>query len=183
MKETMECLFHAEQIASMLHDLAGNVDRKNPEGEICLVGIRKRGVPLSHRLKQHLIDIRERVVDLGVLDITLYRDDLGLRSDQPVVRRTEIDFDVTDKTIILVDDVLFTGRTARAALDALIDFGRPKSIQLAILIDRGHRQLPIQADFVGEKVKTAFDDLVLVRLKETDGEDIVLIQKGTRGRA
>ncbi len=112
---------------------------------------------------------------MGILDITLYRDDLTLIAPQPVVHKTEIDFDITDKHIVLVDDVLYTGRTVRAALDALIDFGRPKSIQLAVLIDRGHRELPIRADYVGKNIPTAGNEMVEVRLAEVDGIDEVVI--------
>ena len=112
---------------------------------------------------------------MGALDITLYRDDLTLISQQPVVHKTEIDFDTNDKNVILVDDVLYTGRTIRAALDALIDFGRPKLIQLAVLVDRGHRELPVRADFVGKNIPTAKNETVEVRLSEVDGKDEVII--------
>ncbi len=172
-----ESLFGPQQIVEMLHEIASQIQRRNPGRELAFVGIRARGVPLAHRLQTILEQEYSRRTFFGILDITLYRDDLSLRSVSPVIRQTQIDFDVTDKTIVVVDDVLFTGRTVRAALDALVDFGRPESIQLAVLIDRGHRQLPIQADFVGTQVQTAFEDRVRVLLKETDGEDGVTIQR------
>jgi pyrimidine operon attenuation protein/uracil phosphoribosyltransferase len=122
--------------------------------------------------------IEKEAVPVGILDITLYRDDLTLVAAQPVVHKTEIDFDITDKNLVLVDDVLYTGRTIRAALDALIDFGRPKSVQLAVLIDRGHRELPIRADYAGKNIPTAQKETVEVRLEESDGVDeVVIIEK------
>jgi len=142
-----------------------------------LVGIRSRGVPLAHRLAAKLGSIEGTPPPVGLLDINLYRDDLSRIGDHPVIRKTEIPFDVDDAAIVLVDDVLFTGRTIRAALDNLIDLGRPRLIQLAVLVDRGHRELPIRADFVGKNVPTAAKELVEVRLQETDGEDEVVIVK------
>ena len=143
--------------------------------ELCLIGIRNRGVFLAHRLAECIKKIENTDIPVGALDITLYRDDLTLISQQPVVHKTEIDFDINDKNVILVDDVLYTGRTIRAALDALIDFGRPKLIQLAVLVDRGHRELPVRADFVGKNIPTAKNETVEVRLSETDGKDDVII--------
>lgn len=143
--------------------------------DLSLIGIRKRGVFLAHRLAECIKKIENTDVPVGALDITLYRDDLTLISQQPVVHKTEIDFDINDKNVILVDDVLYTGRTIRAALDALIDFGRPKLIQLAVLVDRGHRELPVRADFVGKNIPTAKNETVEVRLLETDGKDEVII--------
>lgn len=146
--------------------------------DLYLAGIRNRGVYLAQRIAQCIKDIEQADVPVGALDITLYRDDLTLVAAQPVVHKTEIDFDITDKNVVLVDDVLYTGRTIRAALDALIDLGRPKSIQLAVLVDRGHRELPIRADFVGKNIPTAQNEAVEVRLKETDGKDeAVIIEK------
>lgn len=142
---------------------------------LCLVGIRNRGAYLAKRLADCIKGIEGQDVPVGVLDITLYRDDLTLIAAQPVVRKTEIGFDINDKNLVLVDDVLYTGRTVRAALDALVDFGRPKSIQLAVLIDRGHRELPIRADYVGKNIPTANNETVELRLDEVDGVDEAVI--------
>ena len=142
---------------------------------LCIVGIRNRGVYLAERIAECVKKIEGVNIPTGALDITLYRDDLALASGQPLVRKTEIDFDINDKNLVLVDDVLYTGRTIRAALDALIDFGRPKSIQLAVLVDRGHRELPIRADFVGKNIPTSNKESVEVKLEETDGIDEVVI--------
>jgi len=145
---------------------------------LCLVGIRNRGAYMAKRLSDCIEAIDKAIVPVGILDITLYRDDLTLIAQQPLVHKTEIDFDITDKNIVLVDDVLYTGRTVRAALDALVDFGRPKSIQLAVLIDRGHRELPIRADYVGKNVPTSQKETVEVRLAEVDGSDeVVIVEK------
>lgn len=143
--------------------------------ELCLVGIRNRGVYLAKRLAECIKKIEGVDIDVGILDITLYRDDLTLISSQPVVHKTEINFDINNKNLVLVDDVLYTGRTIRSALDALIDFGRPKSIQLAVLVDRGHRELPIRADYAGKNIPTAQKETVEVHLKESDGADEVII--------
>jgi pyrimidine operon attenuation protein / uracil phosphoribosyltransferase len=153
-------------------------DNKGTEN-MAIIGIKARGAPLAQRIAEIINQIEETKLPVGSMDITLYRDDIQTKLEQPLVQKTEIDFDVVDKTIILVDDVLFTGRTIRAALDQIIDFGRPKSIQLAVLIDRGHRELPIRADYVGKNIPTAFDDLVEVKIKETDGEDSVGVIKKT----
>jgi pyrimidine operon attenuation protein/uracil phosphoribosyltransferase len=142
-----------------------------------LVGIRNRGVPLSRRLAKRLEEIEGTRPPTGILDINLYRDDLSRIGPNPVLRRTEIPFDVDDTCVVLVDDVLYTGRTIRAALDGLMDLGRPKMIQLAVLVDRGHRELPIRADFVGKNVPTSVHELVEVLLEETDGLDEVVIAK------
>ena len=140
---------------------------------IVLVGIRQRGVPLAGRLQAYLNEIEGSSIPLGILDITLYRDDLSRRQDQPVVHTTDVPFDLTEKHVVLVDDVLYTGRTIRAAMDALIDLGRPATIQLAVLIDRGHRELPIRADYVGKNVPTARSELVEVKVREIDQADRV----------
>ncbi|MFC1657815.1 bifunctional pyr operon transcriptional regulator/uracil phosphoribosyltransferase PyrR [Candidatus Omnitrophota bacterium] len=146
--------------------------------ELCLIGIRNRGAYLARRLADCIAAIEAKQIPVGILDITLYRDDLTLFAPQPVVHKTEIDFDINNKNIVLVDDVLYTGRTVRAALDALVDFGRPKSTQLAVLIDRGHRELPIRADYVGKNIPTAASETVEVRLEEADGRDeVVIVQK------
>ena len=142
---------------------------------LAIVGIRTRGAYLAQRLSEGIKQIAELEIPVGVLDITLYRDDLTAIAQQPVVHRTQLPFDITGKRIVLVDDVLYTGRTIRAALDELIDFGRPENIQLAILIDRGHRELPIRPDYVGKNVPTSLDEMVEVRLKEEDGKEEVVI--------
>jgi len=151
------------------------IEKNKGTEEVCLVGIRSRGVFIAKRLTECIQKIEGKQLFCGVLDITLYRDDLALASGQPIVRKTEIDFDINNKSLVLVDDVLYTGRTIRAALDALVDFGRPKSIQLAVLVDRGHRELPIRADFVGKNIPTSNKEAVEVHLDELDGADEVLI--------
>jgi pyrimidine operon attenuation protein/uracil phosphoribosyltransferase len=149
-----------------------------PLGAFAIIGIRRRGVPLATRLCRKLEANLQRSIPNGILDITLYRDDLSTVADRPVLRGTAIDFDVNQVNLVLVDDVLYTGRTVRAALDGLVDLGRPRRVQLAVLIDRGHRELPIQADYVGRYVETAEDEIVEVRLMETDGEEqVVLVKK------
>lgn len=144
---------------------------------LIFVGIHTRGVPLAKRLQQNVNKIEGADVPVGVLDITLYRDDLTTIAQQPIVRRTEIPVNIGGRTVVLVDDVLYTGRTIRAALDALIDLGRPARILLAVLVDRGHRELPIRADFVGKNLPTSGDENVQVLLRETDGEDAVVIRQ------
>jgi pyrimidine operon attenuation protein/uracil phosphoribosyltransferase len=151
------------------------LERNQGIEDVCLVGIRTRGVPLAKRLANKIEEIEGKKVPTGILDITLYRDDLTTIALQPRVGKTEIPFDVTGKSLILVDDVLYTGRTTRAALDAIMDLGRPRRIQVAVLIDRGHRELPIKADYVGRNVPSSRKEVILVKLKETDGEDQVVI--------
>jgi pyrimidine operon attenuation protein/uracil phosphoribosyltransferase len=153
------------------------VERNKDLKSVALVGIRSRGVPIAKRLAEKLGGIEGQAPPVGVLDINLYRDDLSRIGDHPVIRKTEIPFELDEAVIVLVDDVLFTGRTIRAALDNLIDLGRPNLIQLAVLVDRGHRELPIRADFVGKNVPTSRTELVEVRLQETDGVDEVVIAK------
>ena len=159
--------------------IAHEILEKNKGTEdLCLVGIRTRGAVLAERIAHSIESIEGQKVPVGVLDITLYRDDLTLVNTQPVVHETLIDFNITGKKIILVDDVLFTGRTIRAALDALIDFGRPANIQLAVLIDRGHRELPIRADYVGKNIPTSLKQNIQVILEENDhAEDEVVIEE------
>jgi pyrimidine operon attenuation protein/uracil phosphoribosyltransferase len=154
------------------------VERNRGLDELALVGIRTRGVPLARRIARSLREIAGGDVPTGALDITLYRDDLMRQpvGPQPVVRRTEVPFSIDDRRILLVDDVLYTGRTIRAALDALIDFGRPRAIQLIVLVDRGHRELPIKADYVGKNLPTSLKQSVQVRLQEIDGTDEVVIE-------
>ncbi|MFH1191340.1 MAG: bifunctional pyr operon transcriptional regulator/uracil phosphoribosyltransferase PyrR [Candidatus Omnitrophota bacterium] len=175
MKEKVKIL-DQEGINRAVTRIAHEIIEKN-KGSLGLgvVGIRNRGVHIAQRIASCIKQIEGADVLTGALDITLYRDDLALATGQPLVRKTEIDFDINNQNIVLVDDVLYTGRTVRAALDALIDFGRPKSIQLAVLVDRGHRELPIRADFVGKNIPTSKKESVEVHLQETDGGDEVLI--------
>ena len=145
--------------------------------DLVLVGIKRRGVPLAERIAERIVEFEGRSPILGSLDITLYRDDLSLVAQQPVVGGSEIPVDVRGKVVVLIDDVLYTGRTIRAAMDALIDFGRPRSIQLAVVIDRGHRELPIRADYVGKNVPTSRREVIGVKLVEVDGVDSVVIKE------
>jgi pyrimidine operon attenuation protein/uracil phosphoribosyltransferase len=155
------------------------VERNRGVEELALVGIRTAGVPLARRIARILAEITHHEVPTGALDITLYRDDLGRHAigKKPVVRSTDIPFSIDDMRILLVDDVLYTGRTIRAALDALIEFGRPRSIQLVVMVDRGHRELPIKADYVGKNLPTSLPQSVKVRLMEIDGRDSVEIEE------
>ena len=174
----MPVVMEADRIARGLVRIAHEVvERNRGAADIALVGIRTRGVPIARRIAHHLAEIDGRDVPTGNLDITLYRDDLMRHpvGPQPVLRRTEIPFSIDDRRILLVDDVLYSGRTIRAALDALIDFGRPRSIQLIVLVDRGHRELPIKADYVGQNLPTSLRESVRVRLAEIDGVDEVLV--------
>jgi pyrimidine operon attenuation protein/uracil phosphoribosyltransferase len=152
-------------------------ERNGGLADVILVGIRRRGVPLAERIAAAIADFEGLQVPVGQLDITLYRDDLRMRGPAPLVRKTSIEQDLTGKVVVLVDDVLYTGRTVRAALDAVADLGRPACIQLAVLIDRGHRELPIRADFVGKNVPTSRVERVAVRLREIDGADEVVIAR------
>jgi len=170
----------ADRISRALTRIAHEIlERNHGTGELALIGIRTRGVPLARRLAQTIREVSHHDVPTGALDITLYRDDLmrAAVAAQPVVRKTEIPFSIDDKRILLVDDVLYTGRTIRAALDALIEFGRPKTIQLVVLVDRGHRELPIKADYVGKNVPTSQSQSIQVHLLEIDGRDEVEIQE------
>jgi len=153
------------------------IERNKGVEDVVLVGIRRRGVPLAKMIAANIKAIEGVEVPVGVLDITLYRDDLSTFSTQPVVHKTEIPFSIVDKRVVLVDDVIYTGRTVRAALDALADIGRAKMIQLAVLIDRGHRELPIRPDYVGKNVPTSTDEIISVMIKEYDGDDGVVILK------
>lgn len=178
MKEKAK-LLDKDSLNRILMRIAHEILEKNKgTQDLCLVGIRNRGAYLAKRLAGCIETIDKESVAVGVLDITLYRDDLTLIAQQPLVHKTEIDFDITDKNIVLVDDVLYTGRTVRAALDALVDLGRPKSIQLAVLVDRGHRELPVRADYVGKNAPTSQKETIEVRLAEVDGVDeVVIIEK------
>lgn len=171
-------LMNAAEIDLALARIAAEIIEKlSPHDEFAIIGIRRRGVHLAGRLCQKLEAILKRPVLNGILDITLYRDDLTTIANRPMLRETSIDFDVNNLSLVLVDDVLFTGRTVRAALDGLVDLGRPKRVQLAVLIDRGHRELPIQADYVGKYVQTFDDEMVEVRLNEEDQEERVILVK------
>jgi pyrimidine operon attenuation protein/uracil phosphoribosyltransferase len=164
----------ARVLSRMAHEI---VERNRGAADIALIGIRRRGDHLARRLASILHEVEGASIPVGALDITLYRDDFQVRAAQPVVRRTEIPFDVEGRTIILVDDVLYTGRTIRAALDELTDFGRARRIQLAVLIDRDGRELPIQADYVGERVPAGLDEKVVVHVREADGDDGVTVER------
>jgi pyrimidine operon attenuation protein/uracil phosphoribosyltransferase len=167
-----------EGIERTLQRIAHEILEKNHGmGDLVVIGIKTRGAFLAEKIAKNMKTIEGKEVPVGALDITLYRDDLTEVGEQPLVHATEIEFDITGKTIILVDDVLYTGRTVRCALDELIDFGRPASIQLAVLIDRGHRELPIRPDYVGKNIPTAKDESVEVRLDETDSaEEVVILE-------
>ena len=177
-------LMSASEIERTIVRLAHEVVEKNNGADnLGLVGIMRRGVPLANRLAAILGRIEKIEVPVGTLDITLYRDDLSTVGHRPEVRPSPIGFDIKDKNIILVDDVLYTGRTTRAALDALFDHGRPRRIQLLVLIDRGHRELPVEAAFVGRKIDTADNEIIEVKLKETDGaEKVLLVERLPEGQ-
>lgn len=151
------------------------IERNKGTDNIALVGIRTRGVPIARRLAEHIKTTEGADIKVGILDITLYRDDLSIIADHPVINSTDIDFNIIGKDIILVDDVLFTGRTVRAAIEAIMEMGRPSSIQLAVIVDRGHRELPIRADFVGKNVPTSKKEVIKVSINETDGYDEVAL--------
>ncbi|MEL7568718.1 MAG: bifunctional pyr operon transcriptional regulator/uracil phosphoribosyltransferase PyrR [Dehalobacterium sp.] len=153
------------------------LERNKGVDDLCFIGVRSRGLPLARRLAQKIMEIESKAVPFGVIDITLYRDDLVSSLESPVVSHTDVNFEISGKTVILVDDVLFTGRTTRAALDAIFDLGRPANIRLAVLVDRGHRELPIRPDYVGKNVPTSLKETVSVLVDEIDGEDKVIIQK------
>ena len=171
-------LMDSEGIRRALTRIAHEIVEKNKGVDnIVLVGIRTRGVPIAERLAENIEKIEGQKPPVGVLDITLYRDDLSTLAYQPIVRPTELPVDITGKIVVLVDDVLYTGRTIRAALDAVIDNGRPKTIQLAVLVDRGHRELPIRADFVGKNVPTSSKEVVSVQLQATDEAENVILRE------
>ena len=173
-RQVMDAQAVQRALVRIAHEI---VERGHGTANLALVGIRSRGVHIAQRLRRILHDIDgSESVPFGVVDITLYRDDVDRRMQNPVVQGTSIDFDVDGRRILLVDDVLFTGRTIRAAMDAIIDFGRPQAIQLAVLVDRGHRELPIRADYVGKNIPTALHEEVAVRLAEADGVDEVVVQ-------
>ena len=165
-------LMDAEGLRRVITRIAHEIIERNGGAEnVVLVGIRRRGYPLAQRISAKIKEFESVEVPVGALDITLYRDDLQMISHQPVVSGTEIPFDIDEKVVVLVDDVLFTGRTVRAALDELIDFGRPRAIQLAVVVDRGHREIPIRADFVGKNVPTSKREVILVHVTEIDDRE------------
>ena len=166
----------ARAVTRIAHEI---VERNKGVEEVVLIGLRSRGVELAQRISHRLEEIEGRKVPVGALDITLYRDDFGKAATQPLLQRTEIPFSIDDKKVVLVDDVLFTGRTTRAALDGLMDLGRPRLVQLAVLVDRGHRELPIRADYVGKNLPTSHQEAVQVFMAEGDGVDKVLIYEAT----
>ena len=178
MEKRIKFIQDNEEIDKSLKRIAYEILEKNKNGkDLVLIGIRKRGVTLAKRLSSKIKEIGGIEIPIGALDINLYRDDLSEVASQPILRKTEVPFTVREKKVILVDDVLYTGRTIRAALDAIIDLGRPRFIQLAVLLDRGHRELPIRADYVGKNVPTSKGELVEVKLMEDDGIDEVIIQE------
>lgn len=170
----------ARALTRVAHEI---LERNKGTDRLALVGIRTRGVYLAHRLVKRIQEIEQVQAPSGELDITLYRDDLGIRKGTPKIRKTSIPFNITDMRVVLVDDVLFTGRTIRAAMDGLIDLGRPEEIQLAVLVDRGHRQLPIRANYIGKNIPTAQDEEVQVFLEEEGEDDRVVLRKPLRGGA
>ncbi|HEY7667084.1 MAG TPA: bifunctional pyr operon transcriptional regulator/uracil phosphoribosyltransferase PyrR [Actinomycetota bacterium] len=174
-------LLGPDEIRRALTRIAHEIVERDRGGEgVVLVGIANRGDDLARRLADEIRRIEGSSIPVGALDITFYRDDIGLRAEAPEVHETRIDFGLNGATVVLVDDVLFTGRTIRAAMDALMDFGRPERIQLAVLVDRGHRELPIRADFVGKNIPTGRDDDVRVSVTEVDGEDAVVVRAAQR---
>jgi pyrimidine operon attenuation protein / uracil phosphoribosyltransferase len=176
-KLVMDASEVARAVTRIAHEI---LERNKGTQNLALVGIRTGGVYLAHRLVKRMLEIERVQVPSGELDITLYRDDLSMRKDQPVLRKTTIPFDISDLKIVLVDDVFFTGRTIRAAMDGLMDLGRPAEIQLAVLVDRGHRQLPIRANYIGKNVPTSRDEIVQVFLEEGGEDDRVVILKDAK---
>jgi len=171
-------IFTAQDIDKAVWRLSHQILEKNPDPKkIALIGVQTRGVSLSRRIQEKIKEIKQVEIPCAFLDITLYRDDLTEIGPKPLVKKTAINFDVNQKVIILIDDVLFTGRSIRAALDQIMDFGRPEKIQLLVLIDRGHRELPFRADFVGKNIPTSKNQAVEVRLKEIDSEDKVILRE------
>ena len=169
-------IVNGETMGRMMARLSHEIIEQNPaEEEICLIGIKRRGVPIAKRLKENIEKFSEIRVELGELDITLYRDDLSERYAEPHVNSSVIPFDVNGRRIVLVDDVLFTGRTTRAAMDAVISLGRPKKIELCVMVDRGHRELPISANYVGKNIPTSRKEFVSVRVTEFDGTDEIAL--------
>lgn len=163
----------ARAITRISHEI---IEKNKGIEDVILIGIKTRGIPIANRIANKIEQIEGKKVATGEMDITLYRDDLKAIQSEPIINGTDIKFDINDKTVVLVDDVLYTGRTVRSALNALMDIGRPKAIQLAVLVDRGHRELPIRADYVGKNVPTSKQEIISVELMEIDGEDSVKIK-------
>jgi pyrimidine operon attenuation protein/uracil phosphoribosyltransferase len=175
-------ILSADEIRRALVRIAHEiVEKHGGTDDLALVGIQRRGVPLADRIATSIAEHEGVAVPVGAIDITFYRDDLSMVARQPIVKATDLPFDPSDRTIVLVDDVLYTGRTIRAAMDALMDFGRPRAIRLAVLVDRGHRELPIRADHVGKNVPTSSEEVIKVRLHEIDGTDQVVIDRLAEG--
>src|SRR5437867_5777238 len=170
-------LMKAEEVTATLDRMADAILKANNGRPVVLIGIQRRGVPMARRMAVHIAEKTHREPQIGTLDINLYRDDLTRVASQPVVQKTEVPPNIDDRDVVLVDDVLYTGRTIRAALDALCDFGRMRTIQLAVLIDRGHLELPIEANFVGKKITTKDNEIVEVKLTEIDGEDAIYVME------
>ena len=170
-------LMKAEELHATLDRMADQILEANNGRPVVLIGIQRRGVPMARRMAVRIAQKTRREPQIGTLDINLYRDDLTRVASQPVVQKTEVPPNIDNRDVVLVDDVLYTGRTIRAALDALCDFGRMRTIQLAVLIDRGHRELPIEANFTGKKIPTKDNEVVEVRLKEIDGEDAIYVME------
>ncbi|MCF7916499.1 MAG: bifunctional pyr operon transcriptional regulator/uracil phosphoribosyltransferase PyrR [Candidatus Omnitrophica bacterium] len=176
-KSKEKIILTSQEIEKILIRLSHQILEQNPNPKkLALIGVQTRGVPLARRIKKILQDLSQMDLPLGELDITLYRDDLTTIGPKPIIKKTSINFDINQKIIILIDDVLFTGRTVRACLDQIIDFGRPEKIQLLTLIDRGHRELPFRADFVGKNIPTAKNQIVEIKLKEIDQEDSAILR-------
>src|SRR5713101_3099118 len=170
-------LMKPSEVNATLNRLVDEILKANDGRPVVLIGIQRRGVPMARRMAVRMAERIQREPQIGTLDINLYRDDLTRVSSQPVVQKTEVPPNIDDKDVILIDDVLYTGRTVRAALDALCDFGRMRTIQLAVLIDRGHRELPIEANFIGKKITTKDSEVVEVKLTEIDGEDAIYVME------
>ncbi len=174
----MNSLLGKDEISRALRRMAHEIVESNKGADgLCLVGIKTRGVPLAERIRKEIVNFEKADISVGEMDITLYRDDIFINDQLPEAKTTDIRFDINGKKVVIVDDVLYTGRTVRAAINALMEIGRPKRIQLAVLIDRGHREMPIRADFVGKNVPTSKEEKVNVSLEETDGSDSVTIDR------
>ncbi len=170
-------LIDSEEFSRIIERLVSEVIERHPDGEIVIIGIHTRGVHIAQRVKRLIEEKLNKEIQLGTVDITFYRDDLMKMYDQPEVKETNIPFSVEDKNIILVDDVIYTGRTVRCAIDVLMDYGRPKKVELLVMVDRGHRELPIHPDYVGRRIPTSKEEIVDVKVKEVDGEDGVVLKK------